>query len=251
MGRLSPPPPPNFEDMPRRLPPLLRVAAAADDPLAGALAATLPAREREWGPLLRVALMSAAVGAGLMYSTLQFTVAPPARLTSADPASRPAAAPAATPVTQSAPVAVPAIAGAASGGVADRATGGRAHDEAIATVRAWAEDWARRDVEAYLAHYAPQFAPDQGVTRAEWEAKRRKRLAAVRKISVVVREPRAVSIDADRVAVRFAQDYSADGYRETATPKTLVLVRADAGWKITAEAQDERAPAGPAPRSGR
>ncbi|MCA1924733.1 MAG: tetratricopeptide repeat protein, partial [Thiobacillus sp.] len=44
-------------------------------------------------------------------------------------------------------------------------------------VKAWARAWARRDVDAYLAAYAPDFSAP-GLSRAVWEAQRRARIEA-------------------------------------------------------------------------
>ncbi len=105
-------------------------------------------------------------------------------------------------------------------------------------VDAWAKAWSARDVERYLGFYATGFVSDKGLPRAAWESGRRKRLASQRVISVAVRDVRVEAQTADRITVRFVQDYSADTYRELATPKKLLLVREAGTWRIAAEGVD-------------
>jgi hypothetical protein len=103
-------------------------------------------------------------------------------------------------------------------------------------VDAWAKAWSARDVDRYIGFYATGFIPDKGADRSTWESGRRKRLAAQKVIQVAVRDVQVEMQGADRATVRFVQDYSADTYREMATPKKLLLVREAGGWRIVAEA---------------
>jgi ketosteroid isomerase-like protein len=105
-------------------------------------------------------------------------------------------------------------------------------------VDAWAKAWSARDVERYLGFYASGFVSEKGLARAAWESGRRKRLASQRVISVAVRDVKVEAQTADRMTVRFVQDYSADTYRELATPKKLLLVREAGAWRIAAEGAD-------------
>jgi hypothetical protein len=105
-------------------------------------------------------------------------------------------------------------------------------------VDAWAKAWSARDVERYLGFYATGFVSEKGLARAAWESGRRKRLASQRVISVAVRDVKVEAQSADRMTVRFVQDYSADTYRELATPKKLLLVREAGTWRIAAEGAD-------------
>jgi hypothetical protein len=110
--------------------------------------------------------------------------------------------------------------------------------EARELVDAWAKAWSARDVERYLDFYATGFVSEKGLARAAWESGRRKRLASQRVIGVAVRDVKVEAQTADRMAVRFVQDYSADNYRELATPKKLLLVREAGAWRIAAEGTD-------------
>ena len=104
-------------------------------------------------------------------------------------------------------------------------------------VAAWAQDWSDRDTAGYLGHYSAAFTPDKGVARSVWEAQRRKRVAAPRSISVAVHALSIEADGADRLIARFKQDYAANAYRETGTPKKLVLARESSGWRIAAETE--------------
>lgn len=107
---------------------------------------------------------------------------------------------------------------------------------ALEAIDAWARAWSERDVSRYLGLYSSEFSPDRGVSRSAWENQRRKRLQAPSSISVSIRDLRLEPLGADRMIARFAQDYTADTYRETGTLKMLVLVREAAGWRIAVEA---------------
>ena len=147
----------------------------------------------------------------------------PAQRVVAAPASVAAAPSAAPSVAEEPATAAQAVA------VADQ----RGAQEAI---EAWARAWSERDVSGYLGFYSSEFSSDRGVSRNAWENQRRKRLQAPRAISVALRDLRLEPLGADRMIARFAQDYTADTYRETGILKMLVLVREAAGWRIAVEA---------------
>ena len=187
--------------------------------------------------------MSALAGAGMVLAALAFQARPVAQgatskapgpaVTSLDfgPAQRVVAAPASV---AAAPSAAPSVAeepatAAHAVAVADQ----RGAQEAI---EAWARAWSERDVSGYLGFYSSEFSSDRGVSRNAWENQRRKRLQAPRAISVALRDLRLEPLGADRMIARFAQDYTADTYRETGILKMLVLVREAAGWRIAVEA---------------
>lgn len=132
----------------------------------------------------------------------------------------------------------PASAGVTVGTPAAPASPESLHREVSDTVDAWSRAWSARDADAYLAFYAPAFAPARGQSREAWAAQRRQRLAAAGSISVGVRDLRVEHESADRVVVRYLQDYAADRLRETGTPKRLLMVREAAGWRIAAETEE-------------
>jgi Flp pilus assembly protein TadD len=106
--------------------------------------------------------------------------------------------------------------------------------EVLKAVNAWAEAWSKKDADAYLAHYAKDFNTPGKESRAEWEKTRRARVTAPKSISVTLDSPKVTMNGADRATVTFRQNYRSDLLKSTSR-KTLVLVRAEGGWKILEE----------------
>jgi tetratricopeptide (TPR) repeat protein len=146
-----------------------------------------------------------------------------AKASAAAPSAKPDAEPkAAEPKTAAPPAAK-----------ASSAQGAEA-DELIKTVNAWAGAWARKDVSAYLAHYAKDFKTPKGEARADWEKARKQRISAPKKIEVGIESPK-VSISGDSAAsVNFRQIYRSDVIKTSGT-KTLVMVKANGKWLIREE----------------
>ncbi len=141
--------------------------------------------------------------------------------------------PAASPAVPSAPVPSAPVPMPSEGPeAAPPAAGGE--DEGEKTVRAWARAWSARDVERYLAFYAPSFRPPGGLGRAAWEAQRRQRITAPASITVTVSDVEVTRTGEDAASARFVQGYRAPGYRDWVL-KTLELARDGDGWRITAE----------------
>lgn len=102
-------------------------------------------------------------------------------------------------------------------------------------VEEWRTAWTKRDVEAYLSFYSPEFKPGNGSTRADWAAARRKNLASRTDIQVAVRELEITQIANNRLTASFQQDYVSGNYRENAQSKTLVLSLDHGKWQISEE----------------
>jgi tetratricopeptide (TPR) repeat protein len=107
-------------------------------------------------------------------------------------------------------------------------------DEVLKAVNAWAQAWSKKDAEAYLSYYAKDFKVPGGEAREAWEKTRRSRISAPKSISVSVSSPKVTMQGADRATVQFRQNYQSDVLRSNST-KTLVMVKADGGWKIVEE----------------
>ncbi len=106
--------------------------------------------------------------------------------------------------------------------------------EVAAAVAAWADAWAGQRVDDYLAFYAPDFRPPDGLDRSAWEAQRRLRLTRPRSIEVEVRDL-VVRIDGpERAEARFAQSYRSDIFSDRVT-KVLEMGRRGGVWQILAE----------------
>lgn len=164
----------------------------------------------------------------------------PAKVAAAEPA-KPAAAvvPVAPPAVAAAKPAEPAKAAEAAKPAEKPAAkpadkpDAAAEAEAVAAVQSWAAAWSKKDVRAYLAHYAPDFQTPKGVPRKDWEAERRQRIDRPGRIEVGIDGVR-VSIDGDKATVRFRQAYKSASLNST-TGKTLVLVRVGGKWLIQQE----------------
>jgi tetratricopeptide (TPR) repeat protein len=101
-------------------------------------------------------------------------------------------------------------------------------------VEHWAAAWSRKDVGAYLAHYARDFQTPGGVSRADWEAERRQRISKPGDIAVSVEGVRVTPEGADKATARFRQNYRSATLK-TSSSKVLVLVRQDGKWLIQQE----------------
>ncbi|MCL2525060.1 MAG: tetratricopeptide repeat protein [Betaproteobacteria bacterium] len=108
-------------------------------------------------------------------------------------------------------------------------------DEDIArAINAWASAWEGKDMKAYLAAYAADFRPPQGLGRKDWEAERTQRIAGKGgKISVVIKDLQT-TVSGDSATVRFRQHYKAPGLN-SATTKTMTLRREGGRWLIQEE----------------
>ncbi len=131
-------------------------------------------------------------------------------------ALKPAAKPAATEPAPAKPAPAPA---AASSNVE-------------AAINNWAQAWSRRDVNAYLAAYASDFA-SSGMTRATWEAQRRDRITAPKTIDVQISDLK-IDQQGNTASATFRQAYRSDLLRSTVT-KTLKLALQDGQWRIISE----------------
>jgi tetratricopeptide (TPR) repeat protein len=106
-------------------------------------------------------------------------------------------------------------------------------DAIIEMVKGWAKAWSAKDIDAYLAYYAPDFKPASG-SRAAWEAKRRDRVGKTGSVSVQVSDIHIQPDGADHAIVRFHQKYHSKHLTNSST-KQLDLVRSGDKWLIMQE----------------
>lgn len=140
-----------------------------------------------------------------------------------------AAAAAATPAPAAAPAVAPAPAAPAPA-----AASAAGNDAVLKALDAWAAAWSSRDVDAYLAAYAPDFKPEGGLALAEWRDQRRVRIGKAKTINVAVQDADVTRIDGQHASVTFTQDYSSDTIADKVT-KIIELVQVDGSWKISRE----------------
>jgi Flp pilus assembly protein TadD len=106
--------------------------------------------------------------------------------------------------------------------------------EIAAAVDAWLAAWSKKDVRAYLAHYASDFETPRGRSRKAWEAERTQRVGKPGRISVSRDKLSIKPEGADKAVVRFRQIYRSTGFNST-SGKTLVMVRQGGKWLIREE----------------
>ena len=102
-----------------------------------------------------------------------------------------------------------------------------------AAITNWAQAWSKRDVDAYLAAYASDFAAS-GMTRANWEAQRRSRITTPKSIDVQISDLK-IEQQGDTASATFRQAYRSDLLTSTVT-KTLKLALQNGQWRIVSEA---------------
>ena len=107
-------------------------------------------------------------------------------------------------------------------------------DQVMAAVNAWGKAWQARDEEAYLAAYAASFRPEGGISRAEWEKRRRLLLGLAHNIDLKIDGHALEMVGEDKAQVSFRQFYRSDSYQD-AVIKQLKLVRVDNLWLIEEE----------------
>lgn len=113
------------------------------------------------------------------------------------------------------------------------AAGAHAEAQVAAAVAAWAKAWSAKDVAGYLAAYASDFTPPDGLNRAGWEAQRKQRIEAAKSISVDAKVVK-VAFKGDEATVTIRQAYRSDKIKSDNT-KTLVMVRSGEKWFIRSE----------------
>jgi hypothetical protein len=96
----------------------------------------------------------------------------------------------------------------------------------------WARAWSQQNVDAYLAYYEAEFAPE-GMERNAWEAERRNRLSRPAWIKVAL-EGVVMEVVEEAVVVTLRQRYASPGYKDM-TLKRLTLALRDGNWMITSE----------------
>jgi len=78
----------------------------------------------------------------------------------------------------------------------------------------WKDAWSAQDVDAYLACYGQEFAPEKGLSREEWAAQRQQRLTRPKSIEISVADIKIVSEDGSRAEIMFRQGYRSSTYSD-------------------------------------
>lgn len=105
---------------------------------------------------------------------------------------------------------------------------------ARSAVLAWAQAWSRRDVDAYLGAYTPDYAgPKAKATHQAWMDERRSRITSRKDIAVELSKLQ-LKRQGDTVTATFVQSYRSDGPTDRMR-KQLVLVQSNGRWLIQRE----------------
>lgn len=107
-------------------------------------------------------------------------------------------------------------------------------DAVLKAVGDWANAWAARDEDKYIAAYDASFVPQGGGSRDDWEKRRRLLLSVAKNIELKVDSPSVERAEDGSVTVTFNQFYRSDSYRD-AVVKQLRMVERDGRWLIVEE----------------
>jgi hypothetical protein len=100
-------------------------------------------------------------------------------------------------------------------------------------LRAWAEAWSARDVDAYLDFYSDAFQTPAGKDFAAWAEERRTRITRPQYIKVSIDRLR-IDLKENTAQVNFSQRYESNTFRETSN-KNITLTQEGDTWKIVQE----------------
>ncbi len=85
----------------------------------------------------------------------------------------------------------------------------------------WRTDWASANIDAYLARYADNFQPSNGLSREQWLVQRRQRISKAGKIHVEIEGARSTQENGE-ITVEFLQRYRAANFADQVN-KRLIL----------------------------
>ncbi|MBL8382303.1 MAG: tetratricopeptide repeat protein [Burkholderiales bacterium] len=160
--------------------------------------------------------------------------APPAKPAAAPPAAAPAPVPAPAPAP--AATAKPAAQAPVPAPAPPKEAPKPANDdkEVIAAVNAWASAWSKKDVAGYLGAYSRDFKLPRGESRQAWEAGRKQRIEAPKRIEVRIESPQVSFADNGVATVKFRQNYKSN-IVTARSAKTLEMVKVGGKWQIREE----------------
>ncbi len=102
------------------------------------------------------------------------------------------------------------------------------------SVEKWIAAWNAKDINGYFSAYAEGFVPAQGLSRAQWESLRKKRVGKQGGISTVLKNITPARCDGKNTEVSFTQEYGSEDYRDT-VEKTLSMELVNGNWRILKE----------------
>lgn len=108
------------------------------------------------------------------------------------------------------------------------------YSEVRQALQNWRAAWVKRDVDAYLQFYSPNFVPPAGGDREAWKEKRKTALSRASDITVEIADLTVTLDDATHATMVFRQTYRSANYRDIVT-KTLQWVKLGDRWLIVRE----------------
>ena len=121
----------------------------------------------------------------------------------------------------------------------DTQTWQQAHEQALAAVAAWKQDWGSLDLDRYLAHYAQDFWA-KGHNLARWSKRKagvfsRKTYQKIRIADLnILRYPDDAGDGRDILVASFHQQFRSNNY-DSDGRKQLFWVKQDGAWKVLFE----------------
>lgn len=116
------------------------------------------------------------------------------------------------------------------GGAVDAKTRAAVSDAVVA----WTRAWSSKDLAAYFAAYAEDFAPEGGLALEDWQQQRKDRILKPSRIQVEARNVEISKLGDSQVRVKFVQQYESDTFTDSVS-KIIELKRVDDAWKIVRE----------------
>ena len=104
----------------------------------------------------------------------------------------------------------------------------------IQALKTWSDAWAQGNADAYLASYATDFVPPGGVSRADWEKRRRMLLGVAKNVDLRIESPKVKMAADGHALVTFNQYYRSKNYND-ALVKQIKLTQRDGRWLIVDE----------------
>lgn len=112
--------------------------------------------------------------------------------------------------------------------------------QVAAEVQAWAKAQSQCDIDTYLAYYADEFRPANGIARSAWNKARRAAIACAAAAQVEVVNLTASAIGDDRVVTRFEERRS--GARQPGAVLKHIWTKTNGKWRIAVETASHPSP---------
>jgi len=106
--------------------------------------------------------------------------------------------------------------------------------QVLNTILEWSRAWSDKNAENYLAYYAKEFSPPNGLSRNAWESQRRSRIEKPNFIKVTINNPNVKMLDPSMAELEFSQKYRSDSFRDN-VKKVILMKKINGKWQIVRE----------------